>query len=151
MMNTVNKITQLRVVPLILLLSLFLSTSCSPSIAPFSETAYQQAIEMKVEAMELMPKATEPFEDYESEVAELRHGLNVAYEYADGRPDNEISARQWDIMIDPGRNMLGGFLSRWEDEGSLNEVFIQEAQKLVREGFDTIIGLESGKIDPDEV
>lgn len=130
---------------------IFTLSSCTPEIALFNETAYQQAVDLKVEAAELIPNATEPFEEYEEAVAEMRRGMAVAYEFAYGRPDNEISTRQWEIMKDPERNMLGGFLARWEDEGTLSRVFVDEMLTLIEEGFDTIIGLESGKIDPDEV
>ncbi len=130
---------------------ILLIPACSPSVAPFSETAYQQAVELKVDSMELMAKATESFEDHKSEVAEIRHNMLVAYEYADGRPDNELSTQQWEIMKDPDRNLFGGFLARWGEEDSLNETFIEEASKLVREAFDNIIGLESGKVSPDDI
>lgn len=133
------------------LAAIFTLFSCTPEIALFNETAYQQAVDLKVEAMELIPKATDSFEEYEKEVTELRRGMAVAYEFAHGRPDNEISTRQWEIMKDPERNMLGGFLARWEDEGTLSGVFVEEMLTQIEEGFDTIIGLESGKIDPDEV
>jgi hypothetical protein len=41
-------------------------------------------------------------------------------------------------------------LKRWEAEGTLSEMFVTEMQTLVSDAFDTIIGLESGKIDPSE-
>lgn len=43
------------------------------------------------------------------------------------------------------------FLKRWETDGTLSQMFITEMQMLVSDAFDTIIGLESGKIDPSEV
>jgi len=41
-------------------------------------------------------------------------------------------------------------LKMWEAEGTLSEMFVTEMQILVSDAFDTIIGLESGKIDPSE-
>ena len=49
-------------------------------------------------------------------------------------------------MNDPDGFMLGGFLARWEAEDSLSHAFIVEAGSLIEEGFDAIIGLESGKV-----
>jgi hypothetical protein len=41
-------------------------------------------------------------------------------------------------------------LKRWKTEDTLSEIFVTEMQTLVSDAFDTIIGLESGKIDPSE-
>ena len=123
--------------------------SCA-SISVFSPEAYNQAVELKVESLELMSFATEQYANYKEDVIYLKTELRKAYEFAKGRPDNEISAEQWEILINEEGNLLGGFLKRWEEEGTLSEVFVTEMQTLVSDAFDTIIGLESGKIDPSE-
>lgn len=124
--------------------------SCA-SISVFSPEAYKQAVDLKVESLNLMSYAASPFEDYQEDVAELQTELSKAYEFALGRPDNELSAEQWEILISADRNLLGGFLKRWETEGTLGEMFISEMQLQVSDAFDAIIGLESGKIDPSEL
>lgn len=124
--------------------------SCS-SISVFSPEAYKQAVDLKVEALELMSFAASSYFDYEENVAYLKTELRKAYEFALGRPNNEISAEQWEILINEEGNLLGGFLKRWEEEGTLSEMFVTEMQTLVSDTFDTIIGLESGKIDPSEL
>jgi hypothetical protein len=98
-----------------------------------------------------MERATEPYAAHEREVADLVMRLTEAYEYARGRPDNEISTRQWEILMDSTRNLLGGFLARWRREGTLGQLFVREAGGLVSDAFDTIIGLESGKIRRSDV
>jgi len=123
--------------------------SCA-SISVFSPEAYKQAVDLKVESLNVMSFATMPYADYEEEVIYLNTELDKAFEFSKGRPDNEISTEQWDILINKEGNLLGGFLKRWETEGSLSEMFITEMQILVSDAFDTIIGLESGKIDPSE-
>jgi hypothetical protein len=139
-----------RAAPSVLFVLLALA-GCAPTIAPFSERAYEQAVELKVEALAVMGAATEPFEPHRDAVEALRLDLDKAYEFARGRPDNELSARQWAILRDPDRNLLGGFLARWEAEGALSPFFVTEAQALVADAFDTVIGLESGKVRPDAV
>jgi len=126
----------------------YAAVSCAPSIALFNERAYDQATTLKVEALALMEKATEPFADHEEAVEALQIKVDAAFEYARGRPKNELSARQWEVMRDPERNLLGGFLSRWRQQGSLGAAFVTEAARLVADAFDQIIGLESGKIRP---
>jgi hypothetical protein len=123
--------------------------SCA-SISVFSPEAYKQAVDLKVEFLNLMSFATMPYADYEEEVIYLNTKLDKAFEFSRGRPDNEISTEQWEILIDEEGNLLGGFLKRWETEGSLSEMFVTEMQILVGDAFDTIIGLESGKVDPSE-
>ena len=124
--------------------------SCS-SISVFSPEAYKQAVDLKVESLELMAFATSPYEDNEESVTYLKTELRRAYEFALGRPNNELSTEQWEILINEEGNLLGGFLKRWEAEGTLSEMFVTEMQTLVSDAFDTIIGLESGKIDPSEL
>ena len=135
---------------LVFILIGLLSTSCS-SVSVYSPEAYKQAVDLKIESLNLMSFATLPFGDYAEDVEFLKTELNKAYEFAKGRPNNEISTNQWEILLDEDRSLLGGFLKRWEEEETLSEMFIEEAQLLVSDAFDTIIGLESGKISPSEL
>ncbi|MGN8226072.1 hypothetical protein [Gracilimonas sp. BCB1] len=128
-----------------------LLTACAPSISQFNETAYQQAVQLKVKSMSLIDKANEPYSAHEEAAVQLKQNLLTAYEYAKGRPSNEISTRQWEIMVDAERNLMGGFLVRWKEQETLSPAFIGEYSKVIADAFDTIIGLESGKIKPGEV
>jgi hypothetical protein len=133
----------------IVLLSLLIA-ACS-TVSVYSPEAYKQAVDLKIESLNRMSFATTSYDDYEAEVNFLKTELNKAYEFAKGRPDNEISTQQWETLIDEDRNLLGGFLKRWKDENSLSQMFVDEMQLIVSDAFDTIIGLESGKINPAEL
>lgn len=117
---------------------------CS-TIDVFNQRAYEQAVNIKVEAVSLMDNASESFGNYEEQVNRLKVEAEKAYEYAKGRPQNEESTKQWAIMVDPGENMLFGFLKRWKEEDKLGRAFIDASKKLISDGFDAIIELESGK------
>jgi hypothetical protein len=117
----------------------------------FSEEAYSEATALKVDSLQLMDSAVKPYAEHAPEVEALRTKIEKAYEYAAGRPNNQITTQQWSILKDPNRNLLGGFLKRWQDTGTLSKAFVDEAKKIVSDAFDTIIGLESGKIKPGEV
>lgn len=136
------------------LLSLFLYISilngCASLISPFNQTAYEYATSLKVEALALMDKATEPYSTHQEEINEFMMEVEKAYEYAKGRPKNEISSQQWERLKDPNKNLLGGFMKRWKEKETLKKTFIQGAKGIVSDAFDTIIGLESGKIKPSE-
>ncbi len=140
----------LFVFPISLLVVFFISFACS-YISPYSHFAYQQVTSLKVEALELMDKATDLYTNHETEINELKSKIEKAYEYDKGRPKNELSTKQWEILKDPDRNLLGGFMIRWEKETKLSTVFIKEAKGLVADAFDTISGLESGKIKEGDV
>jgi hypothetical protein len=121
------------------------------TISPYSETAYQQATSLKVDSLALMAKATEPYAQRQAEVEALRLKIDKAYEYAKGLPNNAITTRQWEILKDPDRHLLGGFLELWRIKSTLSATYIADKQIQVGSAFDQIIGLESGKIKPSEV
>lgn len=127
--------------------------ACAANISPYSQRAYEQATSLKVDALALMNKATEPYSRHQAKVEALKLDLDKAYEFAAGRPKNEHSTRQWEILRDPERHLLGGFLKRWEAApgGQLSPAFVKEARTIVSQAFDTIIQLESGKKRADAV
>ena len=145
------KMHKLRCAEVFFFFLLLLVVSCASSISPFNQKAYEYATSLKVEALALMDQATEPFQDHQAEVQAFVTRVEKAYEYAKGLPKNEISTKQWQILKDPNRHLLGGFLKRWGEESTLSRAFVQEAQGLVADAFDTIIGLESGKIKPKSI
>jgi len=127
------------------LLIFVLVTGCAPTIAPHRPLAYDKAISLKVESLNLMDKATEPYARHQAAAETLRLNLEKAYEDAKGIPNNEISTQMWDILKDPNRNLLGGFLKSWQKESVLKKAFIGEKKLQVGDAFDKIIALESGK------
>ncbi|HKB87571.1 MAG TPA: hypothetical protein VKD08_15450 [Ignavibacteriaceae bacterium] len=133
-----------------LLFTVILFQTCTP-VASYSETAYTQAIRLKLESLELMSKATEGYSNHSGKADTLKRELRFAYEYAKGKPNNELTAKQWEIMINPDRNLIGGFLRIWKEDLTLTPVFVSEAQGVIGDAFDTIIGLESGKIKPSQL
>jgi hypothetical protein len=131
-----------------LLLSLWLMVGCAPSIALYSPAAYERAVDLKVETLDLMDRAAQPFSEHQSEVQTLRLDIEKAREYARGLPKNEITAQQWDILMDPQEQLLGAFLDRWQSGTPLGATFIAEKKLQIGRAFDTIIGLESHKLKP---
>jgi hypothetical protein len=127
------------------------ATACAPLIARFDAQAYSQAVSLKVDALALMDGAAEPYAQHEAEAKALVLKLDKAFEYAQGKPHNELSARQWQVLKDPQRHLLGGFLGRWKAESTLGHAFILEKKGQVGAAFDQIIGLESGKLKPADI
>lgn len=129
-----------------LLLAVILSGGCASLIAKYDKVAYQQATSLKVDSLIIMDKAVEQYSEHEKAIGDLNIKIEKAYEYARGRPKNEIITGQWEMLKDPNRHLLGGFLKRWQDKGRLSTVFVKEAKGNVSKAFDQIIGLESGLI-----
>jgi hypothetical protein len=128
------------------ILPLLLLVAGCATIAPYSQTAYEQVTALKAESLILMDKATEQYSVHKDEVQKVRLDMDKAYEFAKGRPKNELSTKQWEAVRDPERNSLGGFLKAWETRGVLGETFVSEAKKVVADHLDQISGLESGKV-----
>jgi len=132
------------------LLIILTFASCS-TISRFSQYAYIQTTSLKVDALSIMDLAIDNYSSHQNSTLELQINLQKLYEYERNRPKNEITIKLWDKLLDPKGHLLGGFLTRWQQEEKLNDVFIGEAKKLVSDAFDLIAGLESNKIKSKEI
>lgn len=103
---------------------------------------------LKVESLALVEQAVEPYDSHKETVEILFVNIHKAQEYARGRPKNEISVRQWDVLMDPDKGLLGDVLERWKNEGQLSEIYLREKMPYIATAYDQIIGLESGKVKP---
>ena len=130
------------------LLVIVLLIGCQPTIAPYRAPAYDKAISFKVDALDLMAKATEPYVQHQAAAETLRLNLEKGYEDAKGVPNNEVSTQMWKILQDPNGNLLGGFLTLWQKQSVLSQAYITEKKLQVGDAFDNIIALESGKTKP---
>jgi hypothetical protein len=126
--------------------ALFL-TACT-TIAPFDEYAYQQDTSLKVDALALVAKSTEPYAEHAAEVTDLQSRCLKAYEYAKGLPKNEDTTAQWTIITDPKGGSLFAYLELWNKEKQIKPAEAQDAGDLLGKQFDQIIQLESGKLKP---
>jgi hypothetical protein len=131
-------------------IALFVVLHGCSTISPFDQYAYTQTTSLKVDALALMAKATEEAAVHVEAIEQLSIKIDKAYEYEKGRPKNEITSRMWEVLKNPERNLLGGFVKRWREKGKLGQAFIEESKELVAEAFDLISSLESQKIKGDE-
>ena len=128
--------------PILLIVGL---CACS-TISRFDQYAYSQATSIKVDALSLMDVATEPFQQHQAASASVMTAIDKIYEYEKNRPRNSISEKMWGLLRDTSGHLYGGFVKRWQREGTLDPVFIQESKRLIGYSFDQISQLESGKI-----
>jgi hypothetical protein len=130
--------------PLPFYLAFFLG-GCAPLIGPYSPVAYENATNLKAETLAMMNKATEQYPKHSEEVGKLFVKLNQAYEYVKGVPSNSISAKQWEILIDPNGALIGKFFLRWRERETMGTHLIEEYKGEVGDAFDYIICLEANK------
>jgi hypothetical protein len=123
----------------------FIFQSCVKYIAAYDPIALNNAVSLKSKSLNLVNKATEPYTDHEKEILESMQELEQAYEYACSLPKNNISVRQWEVLKDPGTNLLGGFFQYWKQKEKLTQEFIDEISGEISRAFDTIIKLETLK------
>lgn len=121
-------------------------SSCSPVISRYSEYVYRQTTSLKVDALQLMDKARDSFFVHGADVAALRTRVEKVYEYELHRPNNKLTLEMWQTLKAPGKHLLGGYFTRWQQHYKLDTVFIRESKQQVGAAFDKIAELESGKI-----
>lgn len=120
--------------------------NCSPRIALYNETAYTNAVSLKVESLALMEKASDSCSKHINEINDLEIKIEKAHQYVQWLPRNELTVKQWEILMKPNGGLLGEFLKRWKDEAVLSKGYVSESKKMISEAFNEIIKLETGKI-----
>lgn len=134
-------------------LKLFVSTvifsvllSCNAfKTAVYDQYSYQQTVSLKVESEALIQNATQSFSTYKTEIDDLILDLKKLVEYEKNKPNNEITYAMLKLIADQDKNLLAGFLKRWESEQQLSQVFTDEAKAQIMEAFDLIIKYEANK------
>ncbi len=134
----------------LLMVGLALAIGACTTISRYDQAAYQHAVNAKVDALAVMNKATGSYDEHQKEIESLMTELDKTYEYDRGRPLNIITVAQWNILRDPDRNLLGGFLKMWKAKGTLSSTLVAEKKTQIADAFDQIIQLESGKIKPSQ-
>jgi hypothetical protein len=106
---------------------------------------------LKVDVLNLMDKSTESYSTYTKDCETVIAGLLKMREYEKHRANDIITFKMWDKMIDSTgkKGIVGSYITNWKTDDKEKPVFIQEAKKIVGQGFDFIAELESKKIKPD--
>lgn len=115
------------------------------SISPFQQQSVDVAEELRDQSTALMAQAVEPFADHSDSVAALRTRLLRQLAVESNREDNSESVAQWGLLVHPGGALLGGFLARWEQRGTLGQLFINGKRTQVVTAFNIIIETERAK------
>lgn len=126
-----------------LLLLLTTLAGCGSTIAMYDQYAYSRVTSLKVDALELMEKAGQDYEENLKEIRDVDIMFQKVLEYEKHRPKNEIVSAMWTKLYDPKSNLYGGFIDRWKQKGKLEGSFIDDQKRIIGLSFDQIAELQS--------
>ncbi len=130
----------------LLTLSMVFLTSCeSLKTAAYDQYSYQKSVEIKVEASNLMDKATASYTDNLEDIESLNTEIQKIVEYEKNKPNNDITYAMWKILSNEEKNLLSGFFKHWKEQDVLSQFFITEAKGQVLEAMDLLIQYEGKK------
>jgi hypothetical protein len=139
--STVQQRAMMRMLPAVVMMC-----SSGSTIATHSPSACEQALTLKVGSLALMDKTNDSSPVHYADIDDLLQRIEKARDLARGRSRNEISLKQWEILMDPKEGLLGEFLKRWFCGPIRSQAYLSAKKNQIAKAFDTIIGLESCKI-----
>lgn len=136
---------QLKSISIILLFSSLFFSCSSLKTAVYDQYSYQKTVEIKVEASNLIDKASTPYADHLKEIGELGLEIQKIIEYEKNKPNNEITYAMWQVLADKDKNLLVGFFKHWKEKGQLKPFFVEEAKSQIMEAMNLLIQYEAKK------
>jgi hypothetical protein len=115
--------------------------------APFDQRAYETTIDLKIDSLVLIEQSSEHYTNHVAEAEALQIRIRKAHEYAKGKPDNDETVAQWALMADPDKNLMAGFMKRWESKGQMKPLMVENIKPGIAEAYDAIIELEAAKLE----
>jgi hypothetical protein len=123
---------------------LFTALTLSGCASLYDHFTYTETIETKLSTLSLMKKSDSPFVDNQNEVADLKNQLKKMEIYEKGKKKNEISGKMWELL-GSDEHLVGSYLKLWEEKGSLNSAFTQEAIMQIEKAYDLMLLYETEK------
>lgn len=133
-------------IAIVLLVTLTLALYGCVSTPAYNQTEYDRVITLKVDAVNLLQKASEDFQTHKTDVDNIKHEMSVLYEYAKNLPNNEEEIKMIQIMNNSDGTLLGKALADWEKKGTLSQSYSEGLISNISDGFDQISGLISHRI-----
>jgi len=132
-----------NILPLLLILAL---SGRANLISNFDQNSYDSAMDLKARSMTLIEKTDEPASMHNLEITELEAKLTaqLAYEQGKGKSNN-LSCKQWEILIATDGNLLGKLLSDWKQAKPMSKPYLVEKRIQIGDAFDEILNLEGAK------
>ena len=124
-----------------LLVAVLSMSSCASLYDHFT---YTETIEAKLATLSLMEKSDSPFTENEDEVVDVKNQLEKMEIYEKGKSRNDITGKMWELLRSD-EHLVGSYLKLWEEKGSLNPEFAEQAIPQIEEAYDLMLLFETKK------
>jgi hypothetical protein len=111
----------------------------------YDAAAHQRAIELKSRALATMANSGDAYSRHRSDVETASADMEKAYELSAAAPDNAVVAAEWAAIKDPGGDLYGAYVKRWQARGKVDTDTRNAAMKRVELNFDYLLCLEAAK------
>ncbi|MCF6278957.1 MAG: hypothetical protein L3J14_01265 [Flavobacteriaceae bacterium] len=143
--NMMSKKMKYFQVVLLTVFTIIIMSCNSLKTASYDQYSYQKTTEIKVDASNLIDKATTSYVDNIEAIESLNLEIQKIVAYEKNKPNNEITYAMWKILSDSERNLLVGFLKYWKENDTLSQLFVTEAKTQIMEAMDLLIKYEGKK------
>src|SRR5438309_3206386 len=75
-----------------------LITACN-TITTYDQAAYAQAVNLKVDTLALMDKASGTWEAHTGDISKLNIAMAKGCEYDKNRPRNDVTGKLWEVLL----------------------------------------------------
>ena len=119
--------------------------SCKPLMSLYDQYAYTQATSLKVDLQNLAGESGSiAYRDANADIARVNIELQKANEYAKGRSQNSLSAKQYSLLLSDA-GFYKSFLKTWKANGKESQTAADEISLKIGQLMDQVIALENGK------
>lgn len=124
---------------------LFISLVFASCASYYDHYTFTKTLETKVMVENLLQRsATQQYSDNLTSVNELQQQLQTMLEYEQTKKDNIIMQKMWALHLAES-SALQGFIKQWEEQGTMNQVFIDEFTPEVSRLFELMVDYEANK------
>jgi hypothetical protein len=123
-------------------IGLFLLVGCTST---FDQISLDNAQALKSKSLAMMSNAVDPFKNHEGEVTTLKSDIENACSHSASLSNNNESVKIWGIIKDPNGHSFGGFLTRWQQNGTVSIIMIEQSKSEIAKHYNQLIENENAK------
>lgn len=110
----------------------------------YDHFTYTETIKTKLDAISLIDKSDTPYSNSEVQITALKNQMEKMVIYEKGKDKNQLTTKMWEL-ISSDKHLMGSYLRLWEEKGTLNTAFKEEAKPQIEEAFNLMIFYEEKK------
>ncbi|MFD1163836.1 MULTISPECIES: hypothetical protein [Hwangdonia] len=122
----------------------FMAVTLVSCTSLYDHFTYTETIKTKLDAISLIDKSDAPYSDSEVQITDLKNQMKKMVIYEKGKDKNQLTTKMWEL-ISSDKHLMGSYLKLWEEKGSLNTAFKEQAKPQIEEAFNLMIFYEEKK------